>query len=87
MLDEIVAETAEIDLNQTSFASNTTEESLQIGSTVRQRSAPPDLKVVSWPPGPSLADVQYFAYENDWQVKPRIYVVDIGLDSTYQVRP
>ena len=53
---------------------------------VRQRGAAPDLKVVSQAPGQALADVRNYEYSVAWTVSPTIYIIDRGVDTTYQVR-
>ena len=47
----------------------------------RQRDAPDDLRVVSWPPGKILADVKGYFYSVEWARKPTVYVIDGGLDT------
>jgi len=52
---------------------------------VRQRNAPEHLRVVSWPPGKKLANLGGYLYDIDWRIKPTVYIIDSGLDSTSTV--
>ena len=52
----------------------------------RQRGAPDDLRVVSWPQGKNFADVKGYKYDGDWRRAPTVYIIDTGVDTTSRVR-
>ena len=51
----------------------------------RQRSPPEDLKVVSWAPNQVLANLRDYVYDTQWRIKPVVYIIDSGVDTTSQV--
>lgn len=56
-----------------------------IKAVVRQTTAPPDLRVVSWPPGEDFANLNSYAYEASSARDTYIYVIDRGLDPSNSV--
>ncbi|KAL8766221.1 MAG: hypothetical protein Q9209_006935 [Squamulea sp. 1 TL-2023] len=48
----------------------------------RQRSPPEDLKVVSWAPNQVLANLRDYVYDTQWRIKPVVYIIDSGVDTT-----
>lgn len=51
-----------------------------INAVVRQTTAPPDLRVLSWPPGENFQSLNSYAYEANSARDTYIYVIDRGLD-------
>ncbi len=56
-----------------------------IKAVVRQTTAPPDLRVVSWPPGEGFVNLNSYAYEANSARDTYIYVIDRGLDPSNSV--
>ena len=53
----------------------------RVVNDMRQKNAPPDLKVVSWPPGASFADLKYYQFDDRVGVTSDIYIIDEGIDA------
>ncbi|KAL9616093.1 MAG: hypothetical protein Q9204_008616, partial [Flavoplaca sp. TL-2023a] len=87
-----VAEQAEIQLAQNGSGSNMMNspkskfaDGMQQSSfKARQRSPPEDLKVVSWAPNQVLANLRDYVYDTQWRIKPVVYIIDSGVDTTSQ---
>ncbi|KAI4137883.1 MAG: hypothetical protein LQ341_004928, partial [Variospora aurantia] len=85
-----VAEQAEIQLAQNGSVSNMMNslkskfaDGLQQGPfEARQRNPPEDLKVVSWAPNQVLANLRDYVYDTQWRIKPVVYIIDSGVDTT-----
>ncbi|KAL8879296.1 MAG: hypothetical protein Q9198_003064 [Flavoplaca austrocitrina] len=89
-----VAEPAEIQLAPNgsefdlanSLKSNSADSMQQGKIQARQLGAPEDLKVVSWAPHQALANLGGYVYDDQWRIKPIVYIIDSGVDTTSQGR-
>ena len=71
--------TEDVELNKTGGV-------LQLNARfMRQRTAPNDLRVVSLPPLTTLAQSKGYAYNNDFNSAPTIYIIETGVDISYRV--